>query len=101
MHEGTYATYDLKMDPTAKIGLRDDGKLYFCYGDECHPMTYLGNHKFWMVKWPCDVVFELNHEGEVAAIKEYFTGFYSILRTKPTSFFSQEETHSVIFNKIW
>src|SRR5690606_34131333 len=82
-YEGLYSTYDLKIDQTATIKLQDDDKLYYCFRDECYPMTYLGNHKFWISKWPYDhVVFAINAQGEVAGIKEYFTGFYAILRTK-------------------
>lgn len=83
MYTGTYATYDSKMEKTVKIEIQSDNKLYYCYGSECHPMTYLGNHKFWISRWPYDhVVFEVNNRGESKAIKEYFTGFYAILRTK-------------------
>ncbi|MGX1930068.1 serine hydrolase domain-containing protein [Flagellimonas sp. 2504JD4-2] len=79
---GTYTGFDSKIEE--KIQIKGDGdKLMYCYGDTCYPMTYLGNHKFWIERWPYDhVTFEVHETGKALALKEYYTGFYAILRKR-------------------
>lgn len=80
---GAYSAFDEKIEGTIHIKTGGDGKLLYCIRDTCYPMRYLGHHKFWIEEWPYDhLVFEVNEAGEALAIKEYYTGFYAILRKK-------------------
>ncbi|MEQ9465865.1 MAG: serine hydrolase domain-containing protein [Ekhidna sp.] len=80
---GFYGAHNDKTEQIIEIKLNEEGILVYCYKEECFPMAYIGDHKFWIEEWPFDhVIFEINEKGEAIAIKEYFTGFYSLLRKK-------------------
>ena len=80
---GEYGAYDEKIASRITIEQDESNQLVYCMNDQCYPMIYLGDQKFWIEEWPYDfVTFQINDEGEVMAIKEYYTGFYSILRKK-------------------
>lgn len=82
MYEGTYRNFDHKMNNITTIKLVDNN-LHYCMGDDCVKMYYLDNHRFWMSEWPYDFVdFHVDQDDEVLAIKEYYTGFYSVLRQR-------------------
>ena len=84
IYPGTYGAHDEKIKEAITIELNpDENRLYYCLSEECEPMYYLGNHKFWMERWPYDhVVFHVTKTGETLVIKEYFTGYYAVLRKK-------------------
>ncbi len=80
---GAYGAYDEKIAETITITLNETKELSYCIGDKCYPMTYLGDHRFWIAEWPYDyVTFHVDEKGQSLAIKEYYTGFYSILRKR-------------------
>ncbi|WP_431121190.1 serine hydrolase domain-containing protein [Flagellimonas flava] len=80
---GTYKGYDAKIEESIEIKMGEDGQLSYCMGDTCYPMTHMGDHKFWIEKWPYDLVtFEVNDMGQALALKEYYTGFYALLRKR-------------------
>lgn len=83
-YAGSYGAHDEKIEETISIEFNsDENRLYYCMSDQCERMFYLGNHKFWIEKWPYDFVkFHITPEGESLAIKEYFTGYYAVLRKK-------------------
>lgn len=80
----TYQNFDYKMENTVAINFSEqDRQLQYCMGSECFKMYELGNHKFWIEEWPYDfVAFNVDEKGEVLALQEYYTGFYSVLRKK-------------------
>lgn len=63
---------------------QEDGFLYYQLGpDRAVKMHHLGNLEFWIERWPLDrIVFARNPEGAVLGLKEYYQGFYVILRKK-------------------
>ncbi|WP_424963573.1 serine hydrolase domain-containing protein [Ekhidna sp.] len=82
MYEGTYRNFDHKMNNITTIKLVGNN-LHYCMGDDCVKMYYQDNHQFWIPEWPYDFVdFHVNQDDEVLAIKEYYTGFYSVLRQR-------------------
>lgn len=84
MYEGTYRSFDYKMENIVSIERNDsDGHLYYCINNDCVKMYDLGGHKFWIEQWPYDFVsFYLDEKGESLALREYYTGFFSVLRKK-------------------
>lgn len=85
-YAGDYAGIDSKIGGTIQIKPSKDQNLLYCIEDTCYPMTYLGNHKFWIAQWPYDyITFEVDDSGKALAIKEYFTGFYVMLRKRANS----------------
>lgn len=85
-YTGDYIGFDSKIGGTIQIKKGEDQNLLYCIEDTCYPMTYLGNHKFWIAQWPYDyITFEVDDTGKALAIKEYFTGFYVMLRKRANS----------------
>jgi CubicO group peptidase (beta-lactamase class C family) len=83
VYEGSYGTFDYKTNNLSKIELRPNNSFYYCIGQDCERMYPMGNHKFWIEKWPYDYVeFGLNEDGHAVVLKEFYTGFYAILRKR-------------------
>lgn len=84
VYEGTYRNFDYKMENIVSIERNDtDHHLYYCMDNDCVKMYDMGEHKFWIEQWPYDFVsFYLDEQGESLALREYYTGFYSVLREK-------------------
>lgn len=84
VYEGTYRNFDQKMENVASIKLNEaDSHLYYCLKNDCVKMYSLGQHKFWMEEWPYDLIgFHLDENDECIGLKEYYTGYYSVLRLK-------------------
>ena len=83
-YEGTYQNFDYKMKNKVSIQLNaEDNHLYYCVGDDCNKMISIGEHKFWIAEWPYDLVtFYVDESGVSSALKEYYTGYYSVLRKR-------------------
>ncbi|UII79452.1 hypothetical protein [Flagellimonas sp. CMM7] len=82
-YTGDYAGFDSKIGGTIQIKIGESQNLVYCIEDTCYPMIYLGNHKFWIEQWPYDhLAFEVDNKGKTLAIKEYFTGFYVMIRKR-------------------
>lgn len=83
--EGVYDYKGYKFDTSILIKLnQEDSHLYYCISETmCEKMYNLGNGEFWIKKWPLDrVVFDLTDGEKVHALKEYYTGYYVLLRKK-------------------
>ena len=82
---GEYHGYDQEFDNvgnTFKIDLKE-GKLYYCLGEYCEPLYYMGENKFWIENYPYDYIeFCLTQEGNISALKEFYYGFFQVLRLK-------------------
>lgn len=62
-----------------------DAHLYYKYGEEAvgKKMYHVRKGEFWIEDWPFDkVIFDLDSNGKVRALKEYYYGFYVQLRKK-------------------
>ncbi len=82
LYVGKYATYDHKINGLSEIVI-DEGVLQYCIGASCFPMTPIGDHTFWIEKWPYDLVkFHVDSNEKSLAMKEYYSGFYAVLRKK-------------------
>ena len=84
IYQGVYRNFDHKMENSVSIELNEtNDHLYYCAGDDCKKMYYIGQNKFWIEEWPYDFIsFNINSNQEVDALKEYYTGYYSVLRLK-------------------
>lgn len=82
---GAYDYKGYKFDTKISIKLNpEDGFLYYCINeDTCEKMYNLGNGEFWIEKWPLDRIrFSVTDERKVQALKEYYIGYYVLLRKK-------------------
>ena len=66
-------TVDIKMDQS--------GNLNYCIDDSCHLLYYMGSNRFWLEQYPFDYI-EFQIDENVSAIREYYYGFYQVLRKK-------------------
>ncbi|MEQ8416426.1 MAG: serine hydrolase domain-containing protein [Imperialibacter sp.] len=85
IYEGVYDYKGYKFDTNISIMLNpEDSHLYYCSSEtECEKMYNLGNGEFWIEKWPLDkIVFDITDTGEVRALREYYIGYYVMLRKK-------------------
>jgi CubicO group peptidase (beta-lactamase class C family) len=85
--EGTYQSPVVKGFGTVNITFnKKDSHLYYRYNDggtKFEKMHHLGNGEFWIERWPLDrVQFDMAKDGQVHALREYYTGFYVNLRKK-------------------
>ncbi|TMU56610.1 serine hydrolase domain-containing protein [Flagellimonas algicola] len=86
-YSGSYLGYDSKIERTIQVKIDENGNLAYCMGDTCYPMTYLGNNKFWIEQWPYDLItFEVDDVGRAVALREYYTGFYVLVRKRSNPF---------------
>lgn len=87
IYEGAYRNFDHKMSNEAVIKLNtEDDHLYYCIEDDCVKMYSMGKHQFWISQWPYDFVgFHIDENSKSLALKEYYTGYYSVLRMKAVS----------------
>jgi len=86
--EGTYHYPGYKTTGYIDIVYNEeDGFLYYQLdADRSVKMHHLGNLEFWIERWPLDrIVFARNPEGAVLGLKEFYQGFYVILRKKVDS----------------
>ncbi len=85
--EGTYQVPGGKGPRTIRIVFNDqDSHLYYRFGDndtKGEKMYHLGKGEFWIERWPLDrVVFNMDRNDQVRALREYYYGFYVTLRKK-------------------
>ena len=82
---GKYHGYGQEFDNTGSIitiDLKED-RLLYCVGGYCEPMYYLGENKFWIEDYPYDYIeFSLTKQGNISALREYYYGFFQVLRIK-------------------
>ncbi len=83
-YTGMYYTHDYKIDNAISIEVNNESNiLNYCVNRECEPLVYVGNNKFWIKKWPYDLIeFHVDDDGKVLAIKEYYSGAYVALRKR-------------------
>jgi CubicO group peptidase (beta-lactamase class C family) len=81
---GIYYTFDYKNENAISIEVNSDhSRLNYCVNHECEPMIHTGNNKFCVNRWPYDLIeFHVDEEGKALAIKEYYSGFYAVLRKR-------------------
>lgn len=61
----------------------DDGQLFYCVDGSCNPLYYIDGNKFWLEKYPFDIIeFQTNEKGHALALREYYYGFFQVLRKK-------------------
>ena len=59
----------------------EGNQLYYCVADTCDPLRYIEDNKFWLAKYPYDYIeFEVNEKA--SAIREYYYGFFQVLRRR-------------------
>ena len=82
-YTGNFNTHDYKSSSLVTVEMHDDKKLYYCFDGHCEQMTYIGNNRFWIPQWPYDYIeFDMNTQGQAVALKEFYTGYYAILRKR-------------------
>ena len=82
IYEGIFKAVDYQ---TATIRYNsEEQSLFYCFSDEmCQKMYPMGNHRFWIERWPYDFVeFDFDQNEKVQALREYYFGYYSALRKK-------------------
>ena len=65
----------------------DKDELLYCISkNECERMYRIAENRFWSKRWPYDFVeFSFDAEGKVNALKEYYYGYYVLVRKKVTN----------------
>lgn len=82
---GTYKSHSLKFENKITIKLDSlDSHLYYNWNNDKGEKLYnIDTDMFWVENWPLDrIAFEVDSIGQVIGLKEYYTGFYSLLRKK-------------------
>jgi CubicO group peptidase (beta-lactamase class C family) len=82
---GTYKSHSLKFEDKISIKFdSNDSHLYYNWDNEKgEKMFNIDKGMFWVKNWPLDrITFEFDSIGQVIGLKEYYTGFYSLLRKK-------------------
>lgn len=85
---GRYAYPGYKIEESINITFDENtGHLYYQFeGVGKYKLHHLGEDEFWIEDWPMDrVVFARDQEGQIKGLKEYYQGFYVVLRLKSDS----------------
>lgn len=82
---GDYHGFDTEFDhqgKTVTVNLQD-GQLQYCINANCEKLWPMGKNKFWLKSFPYDFIeFQTNDQGKALAIKEYYYGFFQVLRKR-------------------
>lgn len=81
---GQYHGYGDEFDnigTTVDIQLKENKQLYYCIENYCDRLYYLGSNRFWLEQYPFDYIeFQIGESS--SAIREYYYGFFQVLRKK-------------------
>ena len=85
-YEGVYYTNASKFDKAIYISHNiENDHLYYNWveNETGERLINLDNGIFWTENWPLDrIVFQMNDKNEPIAIREYYNGFYAVLRKR-------------------
>ncbi|MEM7485879.1 MAG: serine hydrolase domain-containing protein [Bacteroidota bacterium] len=85
-YSGTYHGWDVQYNNEGTkitIQQKEEGQLFYCLKGSCEKLFPMGDNRFWLKNYPYDFIeFQMNDQGQALAIREYYYGFFQVLRKK-------------------